>query len=100
MDVRFRDDELRECAQDTRKAIRKFGKAVGRKYIERIRFLAAAESTESIPRSWRYHHLLRGNWDGQHALDINKEKGVRLILTELEPSVVRIEEVSATHYGH
>ncbi len=99
LDVLFRDKELRECTHDPRKATRKFGKAVSCKYIERTLFLIAAESIEQIPRSWWYHQL-SGNREGQHTLDINKDKDVRLILTELEPVVVRIEEVSTTHYGH
>ncbi len=97
MDVHFRTDELRECAADVNKATKAFGRAVGRKYQERVSFLMEIESTREIPSSWRFHPLRRDR-EGQFAIDLNKDKGVRLIMTFPKPGLLRVQEVNTDHY--
>ena len=98
LDVQFRTQELRECAEDEGKAVKKYGRPVGRKYVQRVRFLMETRSIQQIPSSWRFHPLT-GDREGEFALDINKDKGVRLIMTFPEPGLLRVEEVNTDHYG-
>lgn len=97
LDVHFRTDELRECAADVNEATKAFGRGVGRKYQERVSFLMEIESTHEIPSSWRFHPL-RGDRKGQFAIDLNKDKGVRLVMTFPKPGLLRVEEVNTDHY--
>ena len=97
LDVQFRTEDLRECAEDERKATKSFGRAVGRKYHERVNGLMQIESTQEIPRSWRFHPL-KHEREGQFALDLNKDKGVRLVVTFPQPGVLCVEEVNTVPY--
>ena len=97
MDIEFRTDALREEAQDERKATEAYGRAVGRKYQERVNGLMQIESTMEIPASWRFHPL-KHDREGQFALDLNKDKGVRLIVSLPRPGLICVEEVNTVHY--
>lgn len=48
MDVHYRKDELREYAEDERKAIKRYGRAVGRKYVERVNLFKELESVQQL----------------------------------------------------
>ena len=56
------------------------------------------ESTKEIPASWRFHPL-QGKLSGMYALDVNKRKGIRLLVTLPTPNVVVIEKLDSSHYG-
>lgn len=71
---------------------------MGRKYRERVNGLMGLDSPQQIPRSWRFHPL-KHDREGQFAIDLNKDKGVRLIVTLPQPGVLRVEEVNTVHYG-
>lgn len=100
MNVYFRDDDLCECANDLRKATKKFGRAVGRKYISHMNLLQEANSKQDIYKfKFLRLHALKGQRKGQHAIDLNKDKGVRLIIVFQDSDSLMVEEVSTDHYA-
>lgn len=99
LDIQFRTDDLREEAEDERKARRAYGTAIGRKYLRAIKFLESCETKQHIreARSWRFH-ALEGQLKGQYAIDLNKAKGVRLRMSFPDDQSLCIEKVDTRHY--
>ena len=98
LEVRFRTKQLQECAFNADLAVKAFGRASGRKYVERIASPRDAESTREIPSGWRFHPL-RGSLTGLYSLDVNQRKGVRLLVSIPEPNLIVIEKLDGSHYG-
>lgn len=98
MQVKFKNNTLRNQYSDSQNAFAAYGKPVGRKYIERINIIKSAKSIEDLKaiRTLRCHEL-KGKRKGEWS--INLTGFMRLIFTlhgeQLE--IVRIEEVSK-HY--
>ena len=94
----FASNHLRGCFEECGEAARVWGAHVGRRYIQRINVLLAAEAFQDLytVRSLRLHPL-KGDRTGQYAIDVTNR--VRLILTyEEDVQTIRVEEVSQ-HYG-
>lgn len=99
MEVRFRTRKLEREYLESKRALRAYGEAVARRYVERvnvIKHVVDIEQLEMLPGL--DCHALKGDRAGQWAVKLTGR--VRLIFTlhgeDLE--LVRIEEVSK-HYG-
>lgn len=98
MQVSFRTRQLQRAFEESKQAIRLWGKAVARTYVMRIVTLQSARDFADVRRlaSLRAHPL-RGARQGQWALDLTAR--YRLIVRPSSDSEgVMIEEVSS-HYG-
>ena len=98
MQVTFRNRKLEKCYVKHKHAIRAWGDAAGRKYVERINVVQAAADLEELRKLPALKcHPLKGDREGQYAISLTGF--YRLIFTvhgeHLE--VVRVEEVSK-HY--
>lgn len=99
MEVRYRTRRLERCYAEHKLAIRAFGAEVGRRYIERINLIKAAQSVEDLSRlpGLRYH-ALSGDRQRQYAVNLNGFYRLILTLHGSSLEIVQIEEVSK-HYG-
>ena len=97
MEVVFRTRELRRCYQDSREASRKWGQAVGAKYVERITVLQATPVFDDLySHSALRLHLLKGNRQGDYAVTVHGRW--RLIVTlGAAPGQLIVKEMS-DHY--
>jgi proteic killer suppression protein len=97
--VTFRTARLKRCYEKSEEAQRRWGRAVGRRYVERIGILYAAESVEDLYRMppLRFHPLT-GNWRGKHALTLAGRFRLIVSIPDDDWKAVRVEEVSP-HYG-
>lgn len=97
MQVLFATAELQRCFEQYDSAVKQWGQDVGRKYIQRVKLLLAANTLAdlAVPRSLHLHPL-KGDRAGQHAISLNDRW--RLIFTySKEDGTARIEEVT-NHY--
>ncbi len=99
MEVRFRTRKLEREYMESKRAIRAYGEAVARGYVERVNVIKHAVDIEQLEMLPGLDcHALKGDRTGQWAVKLTGR--VRLIFTlhgeDLE--LVRIEEVSK-HYG-
>ncbi len=98
MEVSFANNRLLRCYEQSGQAVRRWGEAVGRKYIRRVEQIYAAPTFDTLRtiRSLRLH-LLKGTRQGQYAIDLTGQW--RLIITQ-GPAVdqVTVKEVT-NHYG-
>ena len=96
--VKFRTKALRNQYETSGKAIAAYGKAVGRKYIQRINIIKTTRNINELAgiRALRCHPL-KGKRDGEWAIDLSDF--YRLIFTVQgdKMEIIRIEEVSK-HY--
>jgi len=97
--VEFRTKKLEKQYKESKQAIRDFGEAVARRYVQRINAIMHAKNIEEVQRLPGFNcHPLKGNRN--HEWSITLINRMRLIFTlhgdELE--IVRIKEVSK-HYG-
>jgi proteic killer suppression protein len=97
--VKFRTTQLQRCYESPTKAIQKWGAEVGRRYVQRIDILYAAETIEDLYRIpvLRFHPL-KGNRQGQYALWLTARARLIVTFTGEAETTVWIEEVSK-HYG-
>lgn len=99
MQVEFRTKKLEKQYRDSKQAIREYGEAVARRYVQRINIIKHAVDIEELERLPVIDcHLLKGNRKGEWSIKLTGP--IRLIFTleggRLE--IVRIKEVSK-HYG-
>lgn len=107
MEVTFRTDQLRKCYEQHREGERTWGKAVARRYIERINILKRCANLQDV-RSFRKLrlHKLTGEYEGQHAISLDErwrlhatfEGGPPPSGSTAKQVLARIEEVTQ-HYG-
>lgn len=97
MDIHFRTNKLRDCAQDESAAVREFGPRVGRKFFEITNLLEHLTSIDEV-RQMRHldFHRLRGDRAGQHAIKLGRRE--RLIVLVADDESLEIIEVSLRHY--
>lgn len=97
LDIHFRTNKLRDCAQDESAAVREFGPRVGQKFFEVVNRLEGLTSIENV-RQMRYlnFHRLRGDRAGQHAIKLGRCE--RLIVLVADDESLEIIEVSLRHY--
>lgn len=96
MEVRFGNQQLRRCFERSAEAARRWGPDVGRRYIQRVSALHAADHFNDLftIRAFRLHPL-GGNREGQYALTLI---GRWRLIIRLEGETITVEEVS-NHYG-
>ena len=99
MDVRFSTTTLQKCYTDHKAAVRAWGAAVARRYVQRVDLLKAAPSAEALyqHKAVRFHPL-KGSLAGTYALNLD---GFHRLLVRFENeamTIVTVEEVSK-HYG-
>ena len=97
MEIEFASRQLERRYQQHREAVRAWGAAVARKYVQQINILYSAERLEELSgiRSLALHPL-KGARLGQHAITLHDRW--RLIVVPVREGVVRIREVTQ-HYG-
>ena len=98
MDIAFRSAALRRCYENEVTATRQWGSVVGRKYIQRITVLMAAEKLTDLfqIRALRLHSL-EGDREGQYAITVHERWRLILVYDEAKETLL-VEEVSR-HYG-
>ena len=98
MEVSFSTRQLRQCFEDYNQADRRWGRAVARKYIQRVNLILDTHSFDYLRRirSLRLHPL-SGERAGQFSISLNRSWRIILAYDENEGSV-RILEVT-NHYG-
>ena len=97
MEVEFASRQLRGRYERHREAVRAWGEAVARKYVQRIDVLYSAQRWEELAtiRVLRLHPL-RGRREGQFAITLHGRW--RMILVPKGANAVLVEEVTQ-HYG-
>lgn len=99
MEVTYRTRRLERCYAEHKLAIREFGAEVGRRYIQRINLIKAAQSVDDLPRlAGLRFHALSGDLQGKYAVNLTGFYRLILTLHGSKLEIVRIEEVSK-HYG-
>lgn len=80
-------------------AIRRWGDAVGRRYVQRISILQTADSVEDLYRIPQFRfHPLSGDRKGQFALTLIDRWRLIVSFPYYDRKTVQVEEVS-DHYG-
>ena len=94
----FRTKKLEKCFSQSKQAIKAFGDAVGRKYIQRINIIKSTKKIEDLKGmpGLRFH-ALKGNRSGQYAINLTGFYRLIFTLEDETLNVVKIEEVSK-HY--
>ena len=96
MIVSFRTRQLERCFENLSLAVQRWGPDVGRRYVERVNVLVAANDMDElrgIP-PLRFHALI-GARDGQYAVRLTRQ--VRMVLTFEDRGEVTVEEVVDYH---
>ena len=98
MEVAFNTNRLRRCYEESARAARQWGEAVGRRYIIRINELYAAKNFQQAYgiRSMRLHPL-KGSKRGELSIYLTGKWRLIVVKGETEESVI-VKEVS-NHYG-
>ncbi len=89
---------LAKCYLEHKKAVKKWGMEIARKYIRRVNILKAVRHIDELRALPELdYHLLKGDRKGQHVVKLSK--GMRLIFTVRDENTVVIEEVSKHYEG-
>ena len=96
MDIQFAAGRLEAASRSISEAMRLFGTAVGRKYIQRLAIIRAADRVAELygHRSLRFHPL-RGDRTGQLAMSLTGN--YRLMMEPMGEDAVRILGVEDYH---
>ena len=96
MDITFASRRLAAASLSLSEATRLFGVPIGRKYIQRLAVLRAADKFNQLHghRALRLHPL-RGNRAGQHAMTLTGN--YRLIVERTSEDEVRVLDVEDYH---
>ena len=96
MEVRFRTRSLHRRYERSAEAIRAWGPDVGRRYVQRVTALVAAERVSDLytVRAFDFHPL-SGDRQGQHAMRLTGQ--MRLIVTVEGERAVIVDEVGDYH---
>ena len=99
MQVEFRTRKLRECYQESKKAVKEWGDKVARRYVERVNVLKVTRSADDLYKiaPLRFH-ALKGKKEGQYSLTLIDRWRLVTTFVDDAKTIVRIEEVSK-HYG-
>ena len=97
MEVFFATRNLRQCFEDYNQAERRWGRAVARKYIQRVNMILDTRDFNSLRRIRPLRlHPLSGRRTGQFAIDLNRNWRIALSYDE-DGESIRILEVT-NHY--
>lgn len=99
MKVRFKTVKLRRCYVEYEAAVKRWGAAAARRYVERVEILHACHSTQDLRRMppLRFHEL-KGDRAGQYSIMIVDRYRLIVSFPNTEPGTVVVEEVTQ-HYG-
>ncbi len=96
MEVEFRSRRLRARYEHAADAVRAWGPDVGRRYVQRVQALFAAEQMTDLFTFRAFDlHPLTGDRAGQYAMRLTGQ--MRLILTFSDGRSVMVEEVVDYH---
>ncbi|MEX2032258.1 MAG: type II toxin-antitoxin system RelE/ParE family toxin [Dehalococcoidia bacterium] len=96
MNVEFRSRRMGQRFERGDAAVKAWGPDVGRRYVQRVGALFAAERIQDLFQVRAFDlHPLTGNRDGQHAMRLTGQ--MRLILTFEGDRHVTVEEVVDYH---
>lgn len=96
MEVSFRSRRLEQRYERGAEAIRAWGPVVGKRYVQRVGALYAANRPQDLFAVRAFDlHPLTGERAGQHAMRLTGQ--VRLILTFSDDRAVTVEEVVDYH---
>ena len=99
MQVEFRTKKLREQYIDSKKAMRAYGEAVGRRYIHRINAIKHANNIDQLGKLPGFNcHRLKGDRKGEWSITLINRVRLIFILEGETLEIARIKEVSK-HYG-
>ncbi|MBQ8072043.1 MAG: killer suppression protein HigA [Bacteroidales bacterium] len=71
MDVLYRSEHLRKCAEDKKYSVKKLGTIRSSKYMQRIADLLLAETLEDVRNLPGNYHELTANRKGQWAVSLD-----------------------------
>lgn len=96
MEIEFSSNRLAAASASLSEAGRLFGVPIGRKYIQRLAVLRAAEKfTQLYGHQALRLHPLKGNRAGQYSITVTRN--YRLIVEKVEEDRVRIIDVEDYH---
>jgi len=99
MKVEFRTKKLEKQYRDSKQAIRDFGEAVARRYVQRINAIKYAKNIEEIRGLPGFDcHPLKGDKKGEWSITLINRMRLIFTLKGKKLEIVRIKEVSK-HYG-
>jgi proteic killer suppression protein len=96
VDIEFASNHLLGASVSFSEASRLFGVSLGRKYLQRLGLLRAADKFSQLYglRALRLH-ALKGNRAGQYSVTLNEN--YRLIIEKVQEDKVRIIDVEDYH---
>jgi toxin HigB-1 len=98
VDVTFGDDDLRRCYEDHKRATRRWGQKIARRYVDRINRLQASQTANDLRSFPELRlHPLTGDRKGQWALNLDSAWRLIVVFLDQGMKVVRVDEVS-DHY--
>jgi len=99
MQVEFRTKKLEKQYRESKQAIRDFGEAVARRYVQRINAIMHAKNIEEIRSLPGFDcHPLKGDKKGEWSITLINRMRLIFTLKGKKLEIVRIKEVSK-HYG-
>lgn len=99
MEVEFRTNKLERAYAKGAEAQKQWGKAIGRKYVQRVKLLAALSSVAEVRQARALgFHALSGNLKGQYGITLTANWRLLVSLPDGEEGQrIRIEEVDDYH---
>lgn len=98
MQVKFRDRKLEKYFLESKKAIRAFGEAVARRFIQRVQIIQSMPDLDTLKKApGLYCHPLKGDRAGQWAITLIDRWRLIFTFEDDKMTIVQIEEVS-NHY--
>ena len=99
MEVEFRTNKLERTNAKGEEAEKQWGRAIGRKYVQRIKVLAALSSVKEIRQARALgFHALGGNLKGRYGITLTANFRLIVSLPDGEEGErIRIEEVADYH---
>lgn len=97
--VEFRTKKLEKQYKESKQAIRDFGEAVARRYVQRINAIKHSRSIDEVCKLPGFHcHPLKGDREGEWSITLVGRMRLIFTLKGRKLEIVRIKEVSK-HYG-
>jgi proteic killer suppression protein len=97
--VTFANKGLEKCYQQAQVRVKRWGKSVARRYVNRVDILYASTSAQDLYALPQLRlHPLAGDREGEYAMNLGHKWRLIVTFSDREMTVVRVEEVS-DHYG-
>ena len=99
MEIEFRTKKLEKQYEKSKQAIREYGEAVARRYVQRINAIKYANNFEEVRTLPGFEcHPLKGDREGEWSITLIGRMRLIFTLQGENLEIVRIKEVSK-HYG-